>query len=195
MRRTLLSLAAAGALVALVAVGLSQTHTRNAAPVSAAPSAAQVRTDLAGSPPALAALHAQSSQLLSGSPATVRGRLATLRGNPVVVNKWAAWCGPCRAEFPFLQQASARLGARVGFLGVDGADNAADAHAFLRRFPVSYPSYADPSEAIARALGVGSYYPATIFLGRDGSVAYVHQGAYPSQMALETDIRRYLGVA
>ena len=192
MRRTLAVALGAAGLVALLVIGLSQTHTSNARPRSAAPSAAEVRAAFAGSPAPLSALHAQANRLLGGSTQIVRARLADLRGYPVVVNKWASWCGPCRAEFPFLQRVSVSLGRQVAFVGIDGADNTGDARGFLRSFPISYPSYEDPSERVSRALGLGSFYPETLFLDRGGRAAYIHQGGYATQAKLEQDIRRYL---
>jgi thiol-disulfide isomerase/thioredoxin len=191
MRRTLALLVAAAAVVAAVVIGLSQTSSTNDKPTSAAPSSAEARRLLAGAPPALAALHQQANNLLPGSKSTVKGRLAALRGHPVVVNKWASWCGPCRAEFPILQQVSARYGKRVAFVGLDSGDNSGDARAFLRRFPVSYPSYTDGNEKIAVSLGAGAAYPVTIFYDAKGERQYMHQGVYASEAKLVEDLRRY----
>ena len=160
-------------------------------PPSAAPPAAQKRSSLAGSPPALRALHQQSNRLLGGGPPAFRARLRELRGHPVVVNKWASWCGPCRAEFPFFQQLSVRLGKRVAFLGVDANDSDADARSFLRRYPVSYPSYSDPGQKVARVFNATLAFPTTAFYDARGRLTYVHQGAYATEAKLRKDITSY----
>jgi thiol-disulfide isomerase/thioredoxin len=144
-----------------------------------------------GSPPPLAALHAQANRLLSGGPAAFKARLTGLRGYPVVINKWASWCGPCQTEFPSFQRASVSYGRRVAFVGINGKDHDPAARAFLRRFPVSYPSYVDPQESIAHTVQAATYYPQTIYIDRQGKIVFDHAGPYLSASALETDIRRY----
>ena len=161
---------------------------------SVAPTTAEIAAAFAGSPPQLVALHTQANQLLSASPAAVQARLATLRGYPVVINKWASWCDPCRQEFPVFQQVSVSEGRRVAFLGLDSGDNDSDARSFLRRLPLSYPSYTDGNLHIGYALGAGSFYPTTMFIAPGGRLAFLHQGGYTSTAALLTDIHRYLGV-
>lgn len=160
-------------------------------PPSAAPPRAEAASALAGSPPALAALHRQSARLLPGGAQAFQARLAALRGHPVVVNKWASWCGPCRSEFPFLQRLSVELGRRVAFLGVDADDSDADAAGFLRRYPVSYPSYSDPDQRVAKLLDATFAFPTTVFYDAAGKLTYVHQGAYASEAKLRADILRY----
>jgi cytochrome c biogenesis protein CcmG/thiol:disulfide interchange protein DsbE len=146
---------------------------------------------LAGAPRPLAELYEQPNQLLPGGVDAFEQRLADLRGYPVVVNKWASWCGPCRAEMPWFQRLSARLGKRIAFLGVDSQDSSNAAQDFLREFPLPYPSYSDPGEEIAQAMKATIGFPATAFYDSSGELAHVQQGEYASIDALTADIERY----
>lgn len=189
MRRLLIAIGGLG-LIAVVVIGLAQTAGNNHKPKSKAYSPAQIRRMLAGSPAALAAVHRQSSQLIPGGKKALEARLKQLRGHPVVVNLWAAWCGPCRAEFPVFQVQGVKLGTRVAFLGLDSVDNHGNAADFLQRFPVPYPSYEDPGGRVSRDLGVVGY-PDTVFYDAAGKRIYVHQGPYRDEAKLGEDIRRY----
>lgn len=154
-----------------------------------APSASATDRALAGSPEPLAAIHAAAGRLLA-SAYTLAAELPKLRGYPVVINAWASWCGPCRAEFPLLATASAKFGRRVAFLGSDTSDSSSDARSFLSTHPVSYPSYQDENQSIS-SLAQLEGLPSTIFLNGSGHVVFVHTGAYGSQVALDQDIERY----
>jgi cytochrome c biogenesis protein CcmG, thiol:disulfide interchange protein DsbE len=160
-------------------------------PQSEAPSPEVVRKALKGSPPALAAVHAQANELLDGGPDALKKRLAELKGHPVVVNKWAAWCGPCRAEFPYFQSQALKHGKRIAFLGVDAADNYDDARELLEQFPVTYPSYKDPRQNVSAVFNGTVATPVTAFYDSKGEIAYTHQGAYLDEQDLADDIRRY----
>lgn len=178
-------------LVALVVVAVVVARPKTSTPHSAKLSKSAVSAALAGSPAVLAALHAQGNQLLSGGTKAFEARMHQLRGYPVVVNKWASWCGPCQTEFPAYQRASVAFGRRVAFIGVDGKDQTPAAASFLTRFPVSYPSYIDPHEQIARSIQAATYYPQTVYFDRKGKEVFDHAGPYESAAALEKDIRRY----
>ena len=160
-------------------------------PESAAPGRQEAAAALAGAPAPLARLHRQANDLLGGGRPAFERRLDELKGYPVVVNKWASWCDPCRAEFPFFQRQAIERGKEVAFLGVDSTDEDADARAFLREFPVSYPSYRDPALKIAASFnGVGAF-PSTAFYDSKGRLAYLRQGGYATEAKLAEDIERY----
>lgn len=160
-------------------------------PDSAAPSEARARAALAGAPAALAALHAQSNELLDGGPEAFERRLAQLRGHPVVVNKWASWCDPCRRELPHFQRQALEHGKRIAFLGVNANDNDGAAREFLAEFPVSYPSYKDPDLKVSAVFNGVVGFPTTAFYDSKGELAYVKQGVYLEQGDLVEDIERY----
>ncbi len=146
--------------------------------------------ELAGSPTVLAALHRQASRLEAGGYAGLLRRLRALRGHPVVVNVWASWCDPCRAEFGLFAYASATYGKRVAFLGADVNDSNGDARAFLAQHHVYYPSYAMSATALA-PLAQLQGTPETIFISPSGHVLHVHVGQYDSQGTLDEDIAVY----
>ena len=108
-------------------------------PPSAAPSKATLAKAFQGSPPALMALHRQANELIGGSKSAFDSRLAALRGHPVVVNKWASWCAPCRGEFPVFQRAvlGPSIGNTVAFVGLDGQDNDGDGRAHSLNRPTT----------------------------------------------------------
>lgn len=184
--------AASAALLALLVLGIVQLAGSSTGPTRPSKlTLAQMQASLAGAPAPLAALHAQASRLLPGGLPALQGRLARLRGQPIVINKWASWCVPCRAEFGAFQGASVALGRKVAFIGIDSGDTSRGAAAaFLRSFPVSYPSYYDQSGAAGSAVTGSSFTPVTVFFDSRGG-EYIHQGPYPSRAKLEADVRRY----
>jgi cytochrome c biogenesis protein CcmG, thiol:disulfide interchange protein DsbE len=146
---------------------------------------------LAGAPKPLAELYDQADQLLPGGAEAFQRRLAELRGHPVVVNKWASWCGPCREEMPWLQREAAERGKRIAFIGVDSRDSDSAAKEFVNEFPVPYPSYTDPDQDIAVLINATIGTPATAIYDSSGKQVHVQQGQYASRSALAADIQRY----
>lgn len=179
-------------VVALLAIGLIQLTRSTQPPLKPSGlTVGEMQARLAGSPAPLAALHAQASELLGGDAHALHTRLAALHGYPVVINKWASTCGPCRAESGVFQRAAVSLGREVAFIGLDSGDSSrAEALEFLRTFPQSYPSYYDQSGQLGVAITDSSFTPVTVFYNRAGG-RYIRQGPYPSVAKLEGDIRRY----
>jgi len=156
------------------------------------PSARAAKKELAGAPAPLASIHAQANDLLDGGDMAFKKRLASLHGHGVIVNKWASWCAPCRYEFPVLQRMSVKHGKTVAFRGIDARDSKGGATRYLKKHPVSYPSYFDPKESLSRAAEAPEGFPITNFYDRTGKLVYQHAGPYTSDQLLERDIAKYL---
>jgi cytochrome c biogenesis protein CcmG, thiol:disulfide interchange protein DsbE len=117
--------------------------------------------------------------------------LTQLHGTPVVVNIWAAWCAPCKAEAPLLHDASRTYGDRVQFLGVDILDSLDGARGFIADHGLEYPSVSDPTGAIRDSLGMIGQ-PVTVFYDSDGTMVSSWDGQL-SQKALDQGIKDALG--
>jgi thiol-disulfide isomerase/thioredoxin len=112
-----------------------------------------------------------SGQLLSGGKLS----LAADRGHVVVFNFWGSWCTVCHQEAPVLSAAARRFRASgVRFVGVDVADNSANATAYLRHYRISYPSLNDPGDLVAvkfNQLIPISAFPSTLVISPGGKIA------------------------
>ncbi|MFN2612451.1 MAG: TlpA family protein disulfide reductase [Solirubrobacterales bacterium] len=154
--------------------------------------ASQAREKLpAGSPPQLVAIREQANTILEGGTGAFEARLAGLKGTPVVVNKWASWCGPCRLEFPELQSQAIKRGGQVAFLGVLSNDAIDTGQTFLDQLPLPYPSYHDPDQEIGRLIKGQAGFPATAFYDRNGELVHTRLGPYTDEAQLAADIERY----
>ena len=96
--------------------------------------------------------------------------LSDLKGDVVVLNFWASWCGPCRQEMPSFERSWLEYKDRgVTFVGVAISDREADAKAFADKTGVTYPLGVDNTREIARAYRPVSL-PTTYFIGGDGTI-------------------------
>ncbi|MGL5816223.1 MAG: TlpA family protein disulfide reductase [Phycicoccus sp.] len=112
-----------------------------------------------------------SGDLLGGG----RFRSTEVRGEVLLLNVWASWCGPCVAEMPVLQQVweeQEKAGAPVRFFGINFRDNDAGGAAFAKRAGVTFPSLSDESGTTILALqGKAPTVPTTLVLDREGRIA------------------------
>ncbi len=121
-------------------------------------------------------------------------RLAGLRGTPMLINVWAQWCTPCRAEAPFLAEVAEREHPGLLILGIDHADPRPDrAIEFARFAHWAYPQIADPDLVLRDSLQVVGP-PQTFFVRADGSIAYRHVGPFTSADQIRQLTAQHLGV-
>jgi thiol-disulfide isomerase/thioredoxin len=105
--------------------------------------------------------------------------LEALRGQVVMLNFWASWCGPCREEFPLLDQMYKRYrAAGVTIVGINVEPDSSDAEGFLAKTPVGFPIAFDRDSAASRLFGVDAM-PSTVLIDRRGVVRWTHRGYKP----------------
>jgi peroxiredoxin len=118
--------------------------------------------------------------------------LAGLKGQVVMINFWATWCGPCRQEMPLFAQLQSKY-EPLGFtlLAVNVEPDSAAAVNWLKGMPITFPVLFDTDSAVAGRFGVEGM-PSTVFVDRQGQVRYVHRGYKPGDEAKYADMIRSL---
>ena len=118
--------------------------------------------------------------------------LSSLKGQVVLINFWATWCGPCRKEMPLLEQIQKKY-APLGFtmLGVNVEEDTRLMDTFLKDVPVSFPILLDPSNGVSKLYNV-SAMPSTVIVDRKGNVRFIHQGYAPGDESRYQDLIRQL---
>lgn len=119
-------------------------------------------------------------------------------GKPVVINMWAVWCQPCRAELPVLAQYAQRAGDAVTVLTVharEGANNPYLVLRFLSELGVHLPTVLDTDGQVAAALAAPRVFPSTLILRADGSLAKVAPRVFENPQQIADEVRAATGVA
>jgi|SRR5215216_6284440 len=196
-KRRRLQLAGDGVIVAIavaaVAVAIAASGGGGSGTSQASSAPKPSKAELRSLPKPLAENVSLGNQLIDEGVPALQDRLAKLRGYPVVVNQWASWCPPCRAEIPLFQKAAQQYQGKVAFLGIDMQDSRGPAEDFLSELPMPYPSIWDPDSAAISSLGGGQVSPTTALVDERGDVVFTRQGQYPDLPTLRADIRRLLG--
>jgi peroxiredoxin len=105
--------------------------------------------------------------------------LSQYKGQVVMVNFWATWCGPCQQEMPLLDQMYKKY-KPAGFtlIGVNVDKEAPAVKELLARKPVSFPVLLDPANQVSKAYHVDEM-PSSVIIDRKGAIRYVHRGYKP----------------
>jgi thiol-disulfide isomerase/thioredoxin len=104
-------------------------------------------------------------------------KLSELRGKPLIINVWASWCGPCRAEMGSLDRLSRRFGGKqFNIIGISTDDHADAAAAFLRQAKVTFDNYHDKNLLLESMLGADSI-PLTVLVDAQGRVVKKVRGS------------------
>jgi len=132
--------------------------------------------------------HSAADTLRTGAPAPTFAlnsslgkpvNLTDLKGQIVLMNFWASWCGPCRKEMPILEQLSKQYKSRgVTLVGVNVEPDSAAAATWLKATPVSFPILFDVDSKVSKLYQVEGM-PNTVILDRKGTVRYIHRGYQP----------------
>ncbi len=106
-------------------------------------------------------------------------RLSEYRGDVVMINFWATWCGPCRQEMPLLDELYTRY-ERVGFnlLGVNIDDDSRRAMQMIDELGVNFPVLFDAHKEVSKLYEVDAM-PVTVLVDREGNIRHVHHGYKP----------------
>jgi thiol-disulfide isomerase/thioredoxin len=104
-------------------------------------------------------------------------KLSELRGKPLIINVWASWCGPCRAEMGSLERLSRRFGGKqFNIIGVSTDDDAGAAAAFLVQAKVTFDNYLDRNLLLENMLGANTI-PLTLLVDARGRVLMKFHGS------------------
>ncbi|MBI1878835.1 MAG: TlpA family protein disulfide reductase, partial [Chloroflexi bacterium] len=104
-------------------------------------------------------------------------RLSDFKGKPVLLNFWATWCGPCRAEFPDFQKASVDNADTLVIIGINNTstDQKDQVPAFVEEFGATFPIVLDETGETAKAYGILGL-PTSIFIDRNGNISEIFTG-------------------
>lgn len=103
-------------------------------------------------------------------------RLAEQRGQVVMLNFWASWCGPCREEMPLLDKLNTKYG-KMGAVvyGINTDQDIAEAKKVLEKIKVNYSILFDPESKLSDLYGVDSM-PFSVFIDKKGQIRHIHKG-------------------
>lgn len=118
--------------------------------------------------------------------------LGDLRGNPVVLNFWASWCGPCVYEMPFLQEIHEEYSEEgLMLLAVNVGESSSRVEEFVQSKDLSLPVLLDTRRVVSQQYSI-RYYPTTFFIDEDGIIQEKKIGAFASKAEIEEKLTKIM---
>ena len=175
----------------ITGAGLGVVVGRLANPNTPGTSSAKVFTSTGGVFTRVSAVSAPTWNLPDLARPAQSVSLIQFLGHPVIINFWASWCPPCRAEMPALQYVASQFTGRIAFVGLDTQDEASAGLAFANSRGVTYPLASDNAQ-VWSAYGVYGL-PTTFFVSADGRILGKQIGGM-TLSRLETLIHQVFGI-
>jgi thiol-disulfide isomerase/thioredoxin len=104
-------------------------------------------------------------------------KLASFKGKVILLNFWATWCGPCKAEIPSLVELQDKYEDDLVILGLSIDDTVDKMKPYAAQYKINYPLLVgEGRDDVYSAFGITSYIPVSVIIGRDGKIAKKHSG-------------------
>jgi len=113
--------------------------------------------------------------------------LGDFRGNPVLLNFWATWCGPCRFEMPFIQEIFEKKewsDTGLVILAIDIGESPSEVKEFMENYDLSFPVLLDTNQDVALKYNIRAI-PTTFFIDKDGIIQDIKVGAFSGKTEIE----------
>jgi peroxiredoxin len=118
--------------------------------------------------------------------------LGGFQGEPVMVNFWATWCGPCVHEMPFVQEMYEMWSEKgLVLLAVNIGESQPQVRSFMQENRLSFPVLLDGTGEVAERYGVRGI-PTTVLVDSEGVIRNIKVGSYPSRAAIEADLKKII---
>ncbi len=118
--------------------------------------------------------------------------LRDFRGRPVLINFWASWCGPCRAEMPYIQQIFEEWSDRgLVILSIDIGESPSTVEGFMQSYNLSFPVLLDVNKSVALKYNV-RFIPTSFLIDEGGIIKAVKIGAFPSTAEIERELSKII---
>jgi len=118
--------------------------------------------------------------------------LSDLQGKPVLINFWATWCPPCRAEMPYLQQIYEEWSVKgLALSTINIGESSSQVEEFLQSYELSFPVLLDTKQDVSQEYNIRGI-PTTFFIDKDGVIQDIKVGSFQSKAEIESNLSKII---